>query len=336
MESDRKRKVLKDVFRRYRAAILFYVVSSVVNYVIFMVYGVETEPIIYAGILVLFCFICLFIKDYIKKLKKAEDRERILTDVESQWRELDEPENFAEEDYQKMISLLGERIRNLEDDFSNKRTDMMDYYTTWVHQIKTPIAVMKLYIGNMDGEEKRDLSAELFRIEQYVDMVLQYLRLESESNDLVIREYPVDELIRECIRKFAPQFIGKKIKMDYKGTDLIISTDKKCFICILEQLLSNAVKYTQQGSVSIEVTEDGKLNISDTGMGIAKEDLPRIFEKGYTGINGRLGQKSSGLGLYLCKKAAQMISVPISVKSEPGKGSTFTLNLYQEEWLKLD
>ncbi len=336
MKSNRKIKVLKYVFGRYRAAILFYVFSSVLNYVIFMIYEVETEHITYAGMLVLLCFICLIIKDYGKELKKAEDRERILTDVESQWRELDEPENFAEEDYQKMISLLGERIRNLEDDFSNKRTDMMDYYTTWVHQIKTPIAVMKLYIGNMDGEEKRDLSAELFRIEQYVDMVLQYLRLESESNDLVIREYPVDELIRECIRKFAPQFIGKKIKMDYEGTDLIISTDKKCFICILEQLLSNAVKYTQQGSVSIEVTEDGKLNISDTGIGIAKEDLPRIFEKGYTGSNGRLGQKSSGLGLYLCKKAAQMISVPISVKSEPGKGSTFTLNLYQEEWLKLD
>lgn len=336
MESDRKRKVLKDVFKRYRAAILFYVVSSVVNYVIFMAYGVGTEPITYAGILVLFCFICLFIKDYVKEQKKAENRERILTDVESHWREVNEPENLAEEDYQEMISLLGERIRNLEDDFSNKKTDMMDYYTTWVHQIKTPIAVMKLYIGNMDDEEKRDLSAELFRIEQYVDMVLQYLRLESESNDLVIKEYPVDELIRECIRKFAPQFIGKKIKMDYKGTDLVISTDKKWFICILEQLISNAVKYTQQGSVSIEVTEDGKLNISDTGMGIAKEDLPRIFEKGYTGSNGRLGQKSSGLGLYLCKKAAQMISVPISVESEPGKGSTFTLNIYQEKQLKLN
>ena len=222
-----------------------------------------------------------------------------------------------------MLGALTDEINRLQTEFSAKKQADDDYYTAWVHQIKTPIAAMKLMLSE-DTEEHKALSAELFRVEQYVGMVLDYIRLESDSNDLVIREYPLDELIREPLRKFAPQFIRRRLKLTYEPTDKTVVTDKKWFIFILEQLISNAVKYTPEGEIKISV-EDNIVKISDTGIGIAPEDIPRIFEKGYTGKNGRLGEKSSGLGLFLTKKAADLLAVQISVKSSVGSGSEFSV-----------
>ena len=151
-------------------------------------------------------------------------------------------------------------------------------------------------------------------------------RLSGETNDLVLREYSLDELIRESVRKFAPLFLEKKLRLDFAPTEKTLITDKKWFGCILDQLISNAVKYTPSGTVSIGIG-DGFLCISDTGIGIAPEDMPRIFERGYTGLNGRVGQKSSGLGLYLAKKAADMLALPLKAESETGEGSRFMLDL---------
>ena len=198
---------------------------------------------------------------------------------------------------------------------------------TWVHQIKTPIAVMRLKLAD-DTPEHHALAVELQRIEQYVDMVLQYIRLGSGSTDLVIREFPLDDLIRESVRKLAPQFVEKRLRLEFSPTEATVVTDQKWFVCILDQLLSNAVKYTPAGTVTIAF-QDSILTVSDTGIGIAPEDLPRIFEKGYTGMNGRLGQKSSGLGLYLAKKAADLLSIPLCAESAVGSGSAFRLDLRQ-------
>ena len=206
-----------------------------------------------------------------------------------------------------MIGALSAEINQLQTGFSVKKQADNDYYTAWVHQIKTPIATMKLLLSE-NSEEHRALSAELFRIEQYVEMVLDYIRLESDVNDLVIKEYALDEMIRESLHKFAPQFILRKLKLAYKPTDQVVVTDKKWLTFILDQLISNAIKYTPEGEIRVSV-EGNKVKISDTGIGIAPEDIPRIFEKGYTGANGRIGQKSSGLGLFLSKKAANLLSV---------------------------
>lgn len=167
------------------------------------------------------------------------------------------------------------------------------------------------------------MGAELFRMEQYVDMVLQYLRLDGGENDLVITRCDLDELIREAVRRYGPQFVLRKLSLHYEPTERTVVTDRKWFVCILEQLLSNAIKYTPEGCITIRLEGDC-LRISDTGIGIAPEDLPRIFEKGYTGENGRLERTSSGLGLYLAGKAAALLHIPITVDSRPGQGTTFT------------
>ena len=190
---------------------------------------------------------------------------------------------------------------------------------------------MKLVLDktNNTGSGTAALQEELFRIEQYTDMVLAFQRIGSSSTDLLIQEYSLDEIIREVIRKFAPQFIYKKLRLEYEGCEATIVIDKKWFTCIVEQLLSNAIKYTNEGSVSISL-ENGILLVKDTGIGIAPEDLPRIFEKGYTGSNGRFGEKSSGLGLYLCSKAAKLLNITVKAQANVGQGSVFSIDLHEK------
>ena len=184
-----------------------------------------------------------------------------------------------------------------------------------------------LLLQDADTDEQRALLEQLQSVEQYVEMVLGYVRLDSGTKDLVIARYPLDEIIRKSIRKYAGQFIRRRIRLIYEGTDQIVLTDEKWLSFIIEQLLSNAVKYTLKGTVTITVSEEKKLTVTDTGMGIAPEDLPRIFEKGYTGYNGRMERKSTGIGLYLSQMAAKKLGHQITVESKLGEGSSFTIDL---------
>ena len=162
-------------------------------------------------------------------------------------------------------------------------------------------------------------------------MVLCYLRLDSNSSDYVIREYDIDGIVRQGIKKFASQFIRKKIKLDYRPSDLKVVTDEKWLLFVIEQVLSNSLKYTKQGSISVFVNNNQELCIKDTGIGIAPEDLPRIFENGYTGYNGRNDKKASGIGLYLCKRICKNLGHEITASSVLGEGTTIKINLNQKK-----
>ena len=320
-------KIFKEVFRKNRAALLVFAVMTATDAAVFALYDILTEPLFYATALSFFLLIVILTVGYVREKRRADERARTLSAILTEWRELPQADTLAETDYQQMIAALGEAMDRLTAESDAQEQDMLDYYTAWVHQIKTPIAVMKLKLAD-DTPEHRALSVELQRVEQYVDMVLQYFRVGSGTNDLVIREYALDGLIRASVRKQAGQFVEKRLRLIYEPTNDTVVTDKTWFCCILDQLLSNAVKYTPEGIVTISVN-NGLLTVSDTGVGIAPEDLPRIFEKGYTGLNGRLGQKSSGLGLYLTKKAADLLSISLTVESAAGQGSAFTLDLRQ-------
>ena len=315
--------ILKEVLRHNRSAILLWLIINLLHLTVFLLYRVMMEPMLYA-LFLSFCLLAVILAaDTVKETARHRERQRAAQSVVRDWKNLPEAQSLAEEDYQAMIAALGEQLEKHLADYSAQQQDQLDYYTAWVHQIKTPIAVMKLKLSG-DTPVNRLLLGELLRIEQYADMVLQYIRLGSPSHDLVIREYGLDELIRDAVRRFAPQFVERKLRLEYTPVTQKVVTDQKWFGCILEQLISNAVKYTPSGTVSIEV-RDGRLTVADTGIGIAAEDLPRIFEKGYTGLNGRTARKSSGLGLYLAKKAADLLNIPLSVESTVGEGSRFTL-----------
>ncbi|MBO2516199.1 MAG: hypothetical protein CW338_02840 [Clostridiales bacterium] len=327
--SSRWKKAIREAFRKNRWCYFTTALIFTVNTVIFLLYNIMMEPLLYSGIIILLILIMLTVFSSVSEKKKMDKRQDMISAFINDRRELPDAESISEQDYSRALAKLAEQLDKIVSETDEERQDMTDYYTAWVHQIKTPIAVMKLKLAE-DTELNRALSAELFRIEQYVDMVLQYIRLGSQSNDLVIKECCLDELIKESIHKYAPQFIHNRLRLTYNGTDKVFVTDRKWFCCILDQLLSNAVKYTKSGGVTIGVEED-RLIIEDTGIGIASEDLPRIFEKGFTGNNGRLGNKSSGLGLYLVQKAAKLLCIPVSVESTPGKGSRFILKLEERE-----
>ena len=322
----RKTELFLDCLRRFKFPAGLFLLNNLMSYAIFRLYGLDREPLGYTFAVTLFFLIVFFLVFFVKEQRKADKRLYSIESILTEWNTLPDGETLAEQDYQQMIRTIGAEHEKLVSSFAAERKKTEDFYTAWVHQIKTPIAVMKLRLGSSDHPDRNTLREELFRIEQYTDMVLAYQRLGSQSNDLLIQEYPLDEMIREVIRKYASGFISKKLRLEYDGTDLVIVTDKKWFICILEQLISNALKYTSAGTIAISVS-DGVLSVTDTGIGIAPEDLPRIFEKGFTGMNGRLNDKSSGLGLYLCGEAAALLHIPISAKSTPGEGSCFTLEL---------
>ena len=210
---------------------------------------------------------------------------------------------------------------------------MTAYYTAWVHQIKTPIAAMRLTLQGEDTPAARRLMTELGRVEQYVDMALTYLRLEEGGSDYVIRTCAVDDVVRAAVRRFAGEFIDRRIALDYTPVEWETVTDGKWLTFVVEQLLSNALKYTgQDGTVRI-YREGDDLCIRDSGMGIAPEDLPRVFDMGYTGQNGRLDRRSSGIGLYLCRRICRNLRHDIAITSKVGEGTTVRITLGRPEFV---
>lgn len=236
-----------------------------------------------------------------------------------------------EKDYREIINKLKE-----EQEYSRQKTtsdfnNMVEYYTVWAHQIKTPIASMRLQIQSVDSDLARRLDGDLNRIEAYVEMVLTFLRLDSDSTDYVIRKIDLDAVIKPAIRKFARDFISKKLTMDFKPTEYKVLSDDKWLSFVIEQVLSNAVKYTKKGGIKVYMDEPGILCIEDTGIGISAEDLPRIFENGYTGFNGREDKRASGIGLYLCKRICDNLGHKIYAESEPGVGTKIRIDMNIKE-----
>lgn len=331
MKQEKWYRLLGIFFRQYLANILLFLTGILLFLTVFLLYQLEMEPLFYAAGLYTILGAIALASRFVQFYSKHRKRRHVTASIAYDWNRLPAPDTLAEADYQEMIQLLGARCHELSTLWQTEKQESLDYYTAWVHQIKTPIAVMQMLLQAEDTEEHRALQAELFRIGQYVEMVLSYIRLGSESNDFVFQQYDLDDVIRQAIRKYAPQFVRRRIRLVYEPVQMTVLTDEKWLLFILEQLLSNAIKYTVQGAVTIHVTPDKKLTVSDTGIGIAPEDLPRIFEKGFTGYNGRSDQKSTGLGLYLCRQAAEKLSITLTAESTPGIGSSFTLDLQQKK-----
>ena len=248
---------------------------------------------------------------------------------------------LSEQDYQNIIKNLKEQNSELKSQERIFKQEMSDYYSMWVHQIKTPIAAMHVLQQTLEEEypeEKyiKEIKLELFKIEQYVEMVLTYLRMGEISGDLKFEKYSLDAIVRQVIRKYSQMFILRKIHLQYAKTSQCIVTDEKWLQFVLEQVLSNALKYTKDGGMIFIYTEEKEnkkcLVIEDSGIGIQAEDLPRVFEKGFTGYNGRADKKSTGIGLYMCKKIMERLNHQIWIESEIDKGTKVYLDLAREEW----
>jgi hypothetical protein len=232
-----------------------------------------------------------------------------------------------EQDYQAMLQQLFQEKERLNSASQQSYQDMLEYYTLWVHQIKTPISAIDLILQAEDGLAFSEIKSELFKIQQYVEMVLGYLRLGSQTTDFVFCSHDLDKIIRTAVHSYAGQFIRQHVRLNYTPIHMQVLTDEKWLEFVLEQLLSNALKYTPGGTVTISLEETHTLVIEDNGIGIAPEDLPRIFEKGYTGLNGRTNRRTTGIGLYLCHEIMEKLGHGISIQSELGQGTAVRLDL---------
>ena len=240
-----------------------------------------------------------------------------------------EAKDILEERYVDLIHAQEKSRVDTENMSAKSSKDMEQYYNIWVHQIKTPISGMNVLLQSMEPtEEVGELQNQLFSVEQYVDMALQYQKIKSTTNDFSFAEIPLNKVIRENIRKYARLFIAKKLAVIYEETALRVLTDEKWISFVLGQIITNAVKYSDKGSITISACEDEcntYLSVKDEGIGISPEDLPRVFERGYTGYNGRADKKSTGIGLFLCKSVTRMLGHKIQISSEPGKGTEVTI-----------
>ena len=326
-------EILKSYLKKNIKVYILFVVFIAIFFVMFYLYNLPLEALIYTGS---FCFLAALIasisdyanyKESYKKLNFLE--QNILNDLEDLPKSLDIRIDY----YHKIIEKLYEELEKLTQENRQKNTDMVDYYSMWVHQIKTPIAAMNFLLDNEEVDQKI-LQQELFKIERYVEMVLTYIRLDSISSDYVITKINLDEVVKESVKKYATIFINKKIKLNYVSHETMVISDKKWLSFAFEQILGNSVKYTStSGEITIETCEN-KLIIEDNGMGIKEEDLPRIFEKGFTGFNGRYEKKSSGLGLYLCKKTLDKLGHHIEISSKVGEGTRIEITFPKEDTLR--
>lgn len=327
--------------------ILVFCLFSFIFLCAFLLYHLPAEAVLYPF------FVCMVLGMLIlawdmRQVWQRHWRLQELLELPAELQEhFPKPASWEEADYQQIIGKLREEQKRLGTETDCRYSDMIDYYTVWAHQIKTPIASMRLNLQNKDSEFARRILEDLTRIEQYVEMVLGYLRLDSDFTDYVIQEYDLDEIVKPAVKKFTGQFIRKKLQLDYQPLHTRVVTDEKWLQFVIEQLISNSLKYTESGRITIEMEQESKrenppagdgpeghtgkkkgeavLCIRDTGIGIAPEDLPRIFEKGYTGYNGRSDKKASGIGLYLCRRICGNLGHGITANSSMESGTVIRI-----------
>ena len=326
-------EILKSYLKKNIKVYILFIVFILIFFIMFYLYNLPLEALIYTGN---FCFLAALVasfsdfvnyKESYKKLNFLE--QNILNDLEALPKSLDIRIDY----YHKIIEKLYEELEKLTQENRQKNTDMVDYYSMWVHQIKTKIAAMNFLLDNEEVDQKI-LQQELFKIERYVEMVLTYIRLDSISSDYVITKINLDEVVKDTVKKYASLFINKKIKLNYVSHETMVISDKKWLSFAFEQILGNSVKYSSTGGEITIETFENKLVIEDKGIGIKEEDLPRIFEKGFTGFNGRYEKKSSGLGLYLCKKTLDKLGHHIEISSTVGKGTRVEITFPKEDTLR--
>lgn len=321
--------------------ILMIVTMSCIHLLYMYLIGARKQDVVYAAVLDAMIIIITVLAGFLGYSSKVKALSNALERPVEEQAQLPEATDDVEILYHRLLENQSIARNESESSAAIRQSQMRDYYSMWVHQIKTPISAMKLLLeaereelGQLicDDEQSQCLLSdnmdsfedELFRIEEYVSMALQYQRVSSTENDFVLEKVSVDGVIRDTIKKYAKIMIRRHIGMNYSGTVQEVYTDGKWLAFILEQLLSNAIKYTPQGFVKIETAKKANrffITIKDTGIGIKAEDLPRVFEKGYTGYNGHADKKATGIGLYLCRQMADKLGHTIRIESEIGKGT---------------
>lgn len=321
-------------FRRHWVYSLLYGIFTVLLFGVYGLYGLPWGPAVYVFVLCSAAGAVIVGLDCLHYCRRVQALLLAKRGAAAHLEELPKAEGMLEQCYQDIIGIQEDRCRGSQEKLDESIRAANRYYTLWSHQIKTPIAALRLLLQ----EERPDagvMEQELFKIQQYVEMVLGYQRLEGENRDLMLQEYSVAALARQAVKKTSLLFIHKKVGLSLGALDWNVVTDEKWVVFILEQILSNAVKYTPGGG-QVVLYEDrerpGVLVVEDSGIGIQAEDLPLIFEWGYTGGNGHRDKQATGVGLNLCRQAARLLGHDLWIESEVGKGTRVYLSLVRQRF----
>ncbi len=309
--------------------LLMLLLSTGMLTAVLLLYGAPLEGALYGLLLCAILGLGFLTAGFLRYRRKHRALQAALRGLNEGLSGLPEPADALEKDYRDMLIALDEDRRRIAAGAAEAQDRAETFYTAWVHQIKTPMAAMGLLLQS--GEPNVALlKGELFSMEKYADLVLTYQRLGSDSTDLVLKRCDLDAIIRTAVKEYARLFILKKLTLTYTPTGLTVLTDERWLGFVIGQLLSNALKYTQAGGVSV-YARGNCLVIEDTGMGIPASELPRIFEKSFTGENGRADRHATGLGLYLCRRACRLLGHGITAESEVGRGTKVILDLSLKE-----
>ncbi len=315
-------------WREARLPVLTGAAFALIFAVSFFLYRLPLMAVAYPAMLCAALGAGVLVWDVVRKHRRWRELQRLRTLDAAEIR-LPEPESAAEAGCQAVIRALCEDSARRDSEAAARFRDTVEYYTVWAHQIKTPITAMNLALENEDTPLARRLRAGLLQIGQYVGMVLTYLRLDAESTDYVFREQGLDDIVSASLARFAPEFLDRRLTLDYSPSGTRVVTDEKWLSFAFEQVLSNALKYTREGGIRVYTEPPRTLCVTDTGIGIDPADLPRVFEKGYTGCNGRRDTRATGIGLYLTRRVCERLGVGITIESTPGKSTTVRMDLDQ-------
>lgn len=319
---------LKDYYKERSHFLTLIFLCTLIHLIVLGIYQVPLEPLLYAFLLCMVVFGILSVFDF----QKAKQKHQTLASYHylsglSLEKIIKQP-TITERDYHRLILTLEQEIQKIQTTSTKNNQENADFYMMWVHQIKTPISALRLLLQT-NPKNIPAMKSELFKIERYVDIILGYSRLDDMNHDLSLKHYALDSMVKQAIKKYTPLFIHSKVRLDLEPISCQVLTDEKWLVFVLEQLISNSLKYTPNGSIHISAHQgrtpsepQTTLIIEDTGIGIASEDLPRIFERGFTGYNGRMDKKASGLGLYLCKTILKRLGHEITITSTLGVGTT--------------
>lgn len=328
--------------KRISLAVILFLISGLSFSLIYFMFGLPVEAILYAWVLSVFMgAVVLLLHGWryykacsqVKHIQNAADRVGILSKT------LPSPMDELEQDYQNLLLDMMAKQQKMTTDVDVKFSELTDYYTLWVHQVKTPISALDLmFQTEPDTEKLRAMKLELFKIEQYVEMALHIMRLDQDASDLMLSPCQLETLCAGAVKKYRSLFIEKKIKLKMDIKPIMVVSDEKWMTVVLEQLVSNALKYTAKGEIQIynDAENPQVLYIKDTGIGIHAEDLPRIFEKGFTGYNGRIDKKATGIGLYLTKRICEKLSMSIAIESKLDQGTQVRLQFIPYSHVSLE
>lgn len=331
-----------DIFKAFLKANYSFFLAYALNLGVFsFIYVLGQLPLyflVFSIELSLFIGGCFFLFKFSRYYKKFRLLERLDKDPIDTLKQLSSNRDLSEDFFHlKIENLMGE-IQQINKKSLQRNASQMDYFTLWLHQIKTPISAISLLMQrDTKSLFSHQMEQELLQIENYTHMALNYLKIEQSGSDLDFAQVSLDRVIKETVKKSSILFIYKHIQLNYQETDKSVLSDEKWLKVLVEQILSNSLKYTPEGGrikIYMSPTKEDQLIIEDTGIGIRSEDLPRIFERGYSGFNGRIHEKSTGLGLFLSQEITKRLGHEMSIESTVGKGTKVMIDLARTSLIK--